>query len=168
MQNRTTCKPVRNVELLSMLKITSACSLITKALMVRNYRADIQYGHEARTLTGVNTGLVSGSWRKQKDTEIRRSTSRPEIWQIPQTESQTQTWHKTTQQNCPELGQRSRYSTTLRAGHPTILGRGKRFVSSLNRPGWLSDPPSLLFNGTRGAFPRSKEVGAWSSSLTSI
>lgn len=48
---------------------------------------------------------------------------------------------------------------TLMAGQPTsIPGRDKRFVFFPKRPGWLSGPSSLLFNATRSAFRRDKEV----------
>jgi len=48
------------------------------------------------------------------------------------------------------------------AGQPTnrgsIPGGGNRFVSSPQRPGWLSGPPRFLFNATRGVFRRGRRV----------
>jgi hypothetical protein len=52
--------------------------------------------------------------------------------------------------------------TRLRAGHlrnrGSITGRGKRFVSSPQRP----DRLWVLYMGTRGSFPGGKAAGPWS------
>jgi len=43
---------------------------------------------------------------------------------------------------------------------------GVFFIRAPPRPEWLWGPPSLLYNGYQGLFP--KAVGAWSWPLTSI
>jgi hypothetical protein len=45
--------------------------------------------------------------------------------------------------------------------------RLSRFLFSPCRPDRLWGPPSLLYNGYRGLFPRGKAAGAWSWPLTS-
>jgi hypothetical protein len=57
--------------------------------------------------------------------------------------------------------QLSQYSVWLGAGRPgdrgSIPGRGKEFFLYPLCPDRLWGPPSLLYNGYRGSFPRGKE-----------
>jgi hypothetical protein len=63
-------------------------------------------------------------------------------------------------------------ATRLRAGilrnRDSTPSTGKRFVFSPQRPEQLWGPPSLLSNGSRGLFPRSKAVETRSWTLISI
>jgi hypothetical protein len=63
-----------------------------------------------------------------------------------------------------EPGQISRYGDS----RGSILGKGKRFFFSSQRPDWRWDSPNLLSNGYRGFFPRGGSGKTIRSSETSV
>jgi hypothetical protein len=60
------------------------------------------------------------------------------------------------------LTQVSRSDGLLTRRPGLVFGRGKKFVSTPQRPDRLWSSPSLLFNGYRGLFTRGEAAGAWS------